>query len=231
MRLNRVGVPPRAAREVKTQEWRLYATPFRLIGNLTRNKLFLIEETDMRKLLVLCFLLLCNRTVEAAPHIASCIGDFCLYRPLTEQQFVDRFGKGEVRISDDSDGTYRCFYIPESKAWAEFLFSGHSSVQREMIEIFISRTRLCHETFVPRSPIPLDFEHGGLALGEESSHIVARMGLPSRVEQLSVGAKNPIFDKRLGDSAYVYETADSVLYGVVYATGGRLSGYRLSASE
>lgn len=188
----------------------------------------------MRSLLLLFFLLIYCSAFSAPAHVKldSCVGNFCLFKPFMDQKFVKRFGKGGVRVDEDDRLVhYRCFYIAGSKVWAEFEFDNHRSNSSELVSVFVSRSKLCSDAFVPRAPLSIDLEKGKIVIGMNEPDLVEKLGRPGRVEVLSDAPKNPIFNKRFGDRAYVYETANSVLYGVIYIRGIEVIGYRLSVEE
>ena len=65
---------------------------------------------------------------NAAAWPNSCVGNFCMFTPPTERQFVELYGKGGLRRygnDNDNDVQYRCFYDNKSHQWAEFTFSRH----------------------------------------------------------------------------------------------------------
>jgi hypothetical protein len=184
--------------------------------------------------ILLFFLLICRSAPGAPsqPELGSCVGNLCLYKPLTDQQFVNRFGKGWVRIDEADRLThYRCFYVRDSKLWAEFQFGVHGVNSPELVSVFLSRLKLCAETYTARTPLNTNLEHGKIVMGMSETDVIEQLGHPARIEMLSANARNPIFDKRFGDRAYIYEMADSVLYAVVYMHDAKLIGFRLSVEE
>jgi len=188
----------------------------------------------MRSLFPLIFLVV----IRSAPcdpmqaKLDACAGDFCLTNPVGDRQFVERYGHGSVRFDKDEPSAYfRCFYMKSSGMWVEFQFGGHSSDSPEMMSVFVSRSRLCSDSFAPRASFDIRLERVKNLIGMSEREVITRMGRPSRIELLSGNPKNSIFDKRFGDHAFVYETEDSVLYRVFYFSNSKAVGYRLSVEE
>lgn len=145
---------------------------------------------------------------------------------------MNRFGKGRLRADEvDRLAHYRCFYLPGSKMWAEFQFGIHAANSPKLVSIFLSRLKLCAETYTTRTPLNINLENGRIVMGMSEADVVNQLGRPARIEKLSGNVTNPIFDKRYGERAYVYETADSVLYGVLYIHDAKVIGFRLSVEE
>lgn len=182
--------------------------------------------------LLLYFVATCSNGAASGDEPDSCIGRFCLYKPETESAFVRQFGKGSVRSDiDDKDIHYRCFYAAQLSAWIEFQFGSHEAKSAEMVDIFVSRERLCPDTYTIRVPLNGHLKNGEVTLGMRESAFIEKNGRPPRVEILAAHPKNSIFDKRFGDRAYVYESDGSVLYSVVYIANGEVKSYRLSVVE
>jgi len=188
----------------------------------------------MRSLLPLLFLLIFRGALCVPVYLKldPCIGNFCLFKPIADRQFVERFGPGSVRFDkDDHSVLFRCFYLKNSKTWVEFQFGSHTSELPKLMSVFVSGSKLCSDSFLPRALLDASFERGKIFMGMSESQLVMKMGQPARVELLSGNHKNSIYDKRFGDRAFVYETDDSVLYGVLYIGNSKVVGYRLSVEE
>ncbi|MES2320437.1 MAG: hypothetical protein V4631_23415 [Pseudomonadota bacterium] len=170
-------------------------------------------------------------SASAATSSDSCIGNFCLYKPLTEKQFVHQYGRGEVRRDDyNTDVRYRCFYERDFGRWVQFQFSNHGAESAHLEAVMIGKTELCSARHRTRRPMNLRMGQG-IALGMKEGEVIEKLGRPTRKQPLVPEPHNSIFDSRYGDHALVYETDHSLLLSVVYLKDGKVTNYLISNSE
>jgi len=233
MRRNRVGDRQWVVQEDKMRMSSLCAKQFLSTEKLIQKERFFTVEIKMKLLLAVLFIFMGfdASCATANAKLDSCIANFCLFKPMPDREFVERFGKGGVRFDADDRSTYfRCFYLENYKMWIEFQFDEHTSSQPEIVSVFVTQSKLCSKAFTPHAPMELGIKKEKTFIGMSESELFARMGA-ARIEPLLDKPKNSIFDRKFGDNAYIYEANDSVLYGVIYIRNSRVVGCRLSVEE
>lgn len=172
-----------------------------------------------------------NSNAAESPY--PCVGSFCMLKPLTEKQFVVRYGEGALRHDDDEkELRYRCFYDGARRQWAEFEFSRHGDREpRHLQGVTLGQAEMCSRHYRSQSPMNLKIARGAVAIGMNAKDVAEKMPPPSKIVSLSSSADNRIYDSQFGDLAWIYESDDSLLFTAIYFKDGKMVNYRLLFSE
>jgi hypothetical protein len=107
----------------------------------------------------------------------ACIADFCLAKaPLpSEEELIQAHGPG-TQI-----GEYRCYAVPEQKAYVHFHVEPHRS--GEIVTVFVSRAPNCVDpsgkVANATKPFPALETKEGIQLGDAAEKVLALYGPPS----------------------------------------------------
>lgn len=169
----------------------------------------------------------------AAPLPDSCVGNFCMFKPPTERQFVSRYGEGAFRRDDhDSELRYRCFNDGIQKLWVQFQFSRHGDREARHLEaIMLGDYELCAKRLRSKRSMNLKIAKGAVVIGMSAKEVTDKIGPPSRIMTLSPQAPNLIYDSRFGDHVWLYDTDEELLFNGLYLRDGKSVNYRLSFTE
>jgi len=182
---------------------------------------------------VLALVLISSRS-NAADLLSSCVGRFCMFKPLTEKQFVALYGEGVLRPdAHDQELRSRCFYDDTSKQWAEFEFSRHSERGPRHLEgVALGQTELCSSHYRSRRPMNLRIAKGAVTIGMNEKDVIEKLGRPSKVVTLKPNAPNDIYDSQWGTHAWIYDSSESeLLFRAIYVKDGKMVNYRIFHSE
>ena len=182
---------------------------------------------------VLAFVLLSSSS-HAGNLPDSCVGNFCMFKPLTEKQFVARYGDGVLRREDAYDDVHhRCFYNGLTKQWVEFQFSRHGDREpRHMEGVTLGHNELCSSRYQSRRPMNLKIAKGSVAIGMSANDVLEKLGHPSKIMLLEPHAPNILYDRQFGKYAWLYESSeDELLFNAIYIEDGKMVNFRLLFSE
>ena len=186
-------------------------------------------------------LVLLAATAGAKPPVERCAGAVCLRDPhLTEDAFVERFGRGMVSTDEDEPRRHRhCFFLAASSRWILFTFE-RDSAQRtaELVSVLVSSVELCAEHVPPKGDLGLAATEDGIVLGQSRMEIERILGRPHRTDRVAQDAANiPVavaditYSSRLGRTRLVYEIENDTLFNFFYLTAsGELSSIHLADS-
>jgi len=188
-------------------------------------------RSTVRFILLIFSLYSSSSTASESPN--SCVGNFCMLKPLTEKQFVARYGGGGLRHDDDEkELRYRCFYDDATRQWAEFEFSRHEDREpRHLQGVTLGQAEMCSRNYRSQRPMNLKIARGAVAIGMSEKEVAEKMPSPSKIVPLSPRADSRIYDSRFGDHAWIYESDESLLFTAIYFRDGKMVNYRLLYSE
>lgn len=185
------------------------------------------------KFTVLAFVLFAA-SANAADWPDSCVGNFCMFKPPTEPQFVELYGKGVLRrYGQDNDVQYRCFYDDNSHQWVEFTFSRHGDREPRHLEgVLLGQAELCSSQYRSRRPMNLKIAKGTVAIGMSAKEVAEKLGPPSKIVTLQANAPSILYDSQFGECAWIYLSPESeLLFTAIYIKDNMMVNFRLLYSE
>ncbi len=235
-RLNKGGCLLMDAHVLKTKMYCLFAKQSQNTGKNTLEKISHTGETSMRTATLSIALVfgLFSSISNAADWPDSCVGNFCMFKPPTEKQFVERYGKGALRSPfRNNDLHYRCFYDEKTHQWAEFQFSRHGNREPRHLEgVTLGLAELCSTHNRGLRQMNLKIAKGTVAIGMNAKEVAKKLGPPSKIVTLKPNAPSELYDSQFGEYAWIYESLENeLLFTAIYIKDGKMVNYRLLNSE
>jgi len=198
-------------------------------------------KTHITLQIVLAVVFLIHATLAyadpAAPLHSSpeeCLGRLCISdMKLTENVFVDKYGKGFIK--EEYDLTLHCYIFPKEHVFFEAGFDHSTHLP---MRFFLSRESACAD----HSPISVNlstFKTGaGIELGAAEDEVSGRYGRPTRIddsiqrEKRDHRYRDTDLATRFGAKVYVYlKGGNELLDTSFYFTNGKLRSILISTED